>query len=70
MEKHNIRLLDSQRSRLESGVKSLAAKGAREGLVVMDDHRFVVSVTNKTVITALTAKDRDVYTNIDGVVFA
>lgn len=58
--------------RLESGIGRAAAKGAREAVVLIDDTAFVVSVSNRTVITALgTAQMRDhVFTNIDSAAIA
>ena len=57
-------------NRLEDGVSRAAAKGAREALVLVDGTAFVVSVRNRTVITAVGAdqmRDR-VFTNIDSAV--
>ena len=45
----------------------MAAKGARESLIYMNDLAFVVSVKNRTVITAMdgpSAKE-NIFTNID-----
>ncbi len=58
--------------RLQSGVERAAGKGARESVVFVDNTAFVVSVRNRTVITAV---DRDhmkdhVFTNIDSAVIA
>ena len=58
--------------RLQSGVERAAGKGARESVVFVDSTAFVVSVKNRTVITAV---DRDhmkdhVFTNIDSAVIA
>jgi flagellar operon protein len=58
--------------RLQSGVERAAGKGARESVVFVDSTAFVVSVRNRTVITAV---DRDhmkdhVFTNIDSAVIA
>lgn len=53
--------------RLEGAVDRLAAKGGREAIVMMDKLAVVVSVTNRTVITAVDQdgmKDQ-VFTNID-----
>jgi flagellar operon protein len=53
--------------RLEGAVDRLAAKGGREAIVMMDSLAVVVSVTNRTVITAVDQggmKDQ-VFTNID-----
>jgi flagellar operon protein len=58
--------------RLESAVDKLAAKGARESLVLLDDNAMVVSVRNRTVITALSREQarENVFTNIDSAVIA
>jgi flagellar operon protein len=58
--------------RLQAGVERAAGKGARESVVFVDNTAFVVSVRNRTVITAV---DRDhmkdhVFTNIDSAVIA
>jgi flagellar operon protein len=58
--------------RLQSGVERAAGKGARESVVFVDNTAFVVSIRNRTVITAV---DRDhmkdhVFTNIDSAVIA
>lgn len=56
--------------RVKGGVDRAAAKGARESLVLMDDVALVVSVKNRTVITAVdkaSLKD-NVFTNIDSAV--
>ena len=58
--------------RLQAGVDRAAGKGARESVVFVDNTAFVVSVRNRTVITAV---DRDhmkdhVFTNIDSAVIA
>ena len=57
-------------ARLESAVGKAQARGARESLVLMDNVALVVSVKNRTVITAVDAaslKD-NVFTNIDSAV--
>jgi flagellar operon protein len=56
--------------RLMSAVGRAEEKGARESLILVDDLAFVVSVRNRTVITAVDqgrAKE-NVFTNIDSVV--
>jgi flagellar operon protein len=58
--------------RLDEGVDRAARKGARDAVVFVEGTAFVVSVRNKTVITAV---DRDhmrdhVFTNIDSAVIA
>ena len=58
--------------RLQEGVARAESKGARESVVLVDGTAFVVSVQNKTVITAVDpAHMRDhVFTNIDSAVIA
>jgi flagellar operon protein len=58
--------------RLNEGVSRAAGKGGRESVVFVDGTAFVVSVRNKTVITAVDpAHMRDhVFTNIDSAVIA
>jgi len=58
--------------RLERGVEMAANKNARNAVVMVDNTAFVVSVQNKTVITAIdSAQMRDhVFTNIDSAVLA
>jgi flagellar operon protein len=57
-------------ARLDGAVQRAATKGSRESLVLVDGTAFVVSVRNKTVITAVDAQSmRDhVFTNIDSAV--
>ncbi|PTL59167.1 TIGR02530 family flagellar biosynthesis protein [Paraconexibacter algicola] len=58
--------------RLDDGVTRAAGKGARETVVLVDQSAFVVSVRNRTVITAIDREQmRDhVFTNIDSAVIA
>ena len=56
--------------RLKSAVEKAEEKGSRDSLVLLDDLAFVVSVKNKTVITAVDNRraKEGVFTNIDSVV--
>ena len=70
--RRGIELTQATLARLQSGVERAAGKGARESVVFVDSTAFVVSVRNRTVITAV---DRDhmkdhVFTNIDSAVIA
>ena len=58
--------------RLQEGVARAAGKGARDSVVLVDGTAFVVSVKNRTVITAVDPGHmRDhVFTNIDSAVIA
>ena len=53
--------------RLDDAVDKMAQKGARESLIYMNDMAFVVSVANRTVITAMDGKSarENIFTNID-----
>ena len=67
LSQRQIAVTPEMQQRLEGAVDKLAAKGGRESIVLMDRMAFVVSVTNRTVITAV---DQDgmrdqVFTNID-----
>ena len=54
-------------ARLGEAVDRLAAKGARESLVYLNDAALVVSVANRTVITAMdgTSAKNNIFMNID-----
>lgn len=57
-------------NRLSQGVDQVAARGGRESLVLMDQSAFVVSVPNRTVITAIDQAQiqNNVFTNIDSAI--
>lgn len=65
--------LDAERlQRLERAVDRAAEKGSRDSLVLLDELAVVVSVQNRTVVTAMDEASRkeSVFTNIDSVVIA
>jgi len=64
----NIDMTDEQLVRLEEGAKKAQEKGIKESLVMVDNLAFIVSITNNTVITAVSDDDSKVFTNIDGAV--
>lgn len=66
----NISLSEQDLARIDTAVNKAAAKGARQSLLVMQDMAFIVSVTNRTVITALDggSMKENVFTNIDSAV--
>jgi flagellar operon protein len=70
LSQRQISVTPEVQQRLEGAVDKLAAKGGRESLVLVDQMAFVVSVSNRTVITAVDqAGMRDqVFTNIDSAV--
>jgi flagellar operon protein len=59
-------------ARLTEGVDRAAAKGSRDALVLVDGTAFVVSVANRTVITAVdpSSMKQRVFTNIDSAVIS
>lgn len=70
MESRNIEMDAQKWDRVLQGVDRAAQKGAKESLVLCDDIALVVSVKNRTVITAVEqAKLKEnVFTNIDSAV--
>ena len=71
LQTRNINMTPAQMDQLKTAVDKAAQKGARESLILMNnDLALVVSVTNRTVITAMdgsSIKD-NVFTNIDSAV--
>jgi flagellar operon protein len=72
VERRGIELDPSTLSRLSQGVQRAAGKGSRDSLVLVDGNAFVVSVSNRTVITAVGSEHMkdNVFTNIDSAVIA
>lgn len=68
--KRNIQITLDQLERLKGAVERARDKGGKDTLVMVDDKAFVVSVENRTVITALSgsAIKEGVFTNIDSAV--
>jgi flagellar operon protein len=70
LQSRNIELGKAEWERVMNGVNKAAEKGAKESLVMVDDVALVVSIKNRTVITAVdkaNLKD-NVFTNIDSAV--
>ena len=62
-----IDLSEKELAKLDDTVDRMAGKGARESLIYMNDVALIVSVANRTVITAMdgpSAKE-NIFTNID-----
>lgn len=59
-----------QWQRVNDGVQKAASKGARESLVLLDDVALVISIRNRTVITAVDKEQLkdNVFTHIDSAV--
>jgi flagellar operon protein len=72
IEHRGINLDEATMARLDGGVQRAAAKGSRDSLVLVDETAFVVSVPNRTVITAVDREHmrEQVFTNIDSAVIA
>jgi flagellar operon protein len=70
LDSRDIQLGSEQWERVLEGVDRAAGKGARESLVMVDDVALVVSVKNRTVITAMDRQNlmNNVFTNIDSAV--
>ena len=67
MESRNLDFSEQDLAKLDDTVERMAQKGAKESLIYMKDVALVVSVKNKTVITAMdgaSAKE-NIFTNID-----
>ncbi|RMG63765.1 MAG: flagellar protein [Calditrichaeota bacterium] len=70
LKSRNIHLDEASLERLNRAVERADSKGAREALILMNDLAFIVSVDNRTVITAIDSdsmKD-SIFTNIDSAV--
>ena len=72
LQSRGLELTPERMSRLVDGVAQAAAKGARSSLVLLDNLALVVSVNNRTVITAMDCQQLkdNVFTNIDSAVIA
>ena len=66
----NIAFSTEQLKQLEGAVTSVAQKGGKDSLVMMGDAALVVSVKNRTVVTAMDKSQMmgNVFTNIDSAV--
>ncbi|MFW6380948.1 MAG: TIGR02530 family flagellar biosynthesis protein [Bacillota bacterium] len=66
-----INISENELEKLQDAVQKAEDKGARDSLVMVDQVAYVVSVENKTVITAMNGEDmqENVFTNIDSAVF-
>jgi flagellar operon protein len=68
--KRGISLTPGHLQRLYDAVEKAAAKGAQDSLILVDNFAFVVSVKNRTVVTAIDGASLrgNVFTNIDSAV--
>jgi flagellar operon protein len=67
LKERGIELGEKELEKLEGAVSSVAAKGGNESLIMVGDAALVVSVKNRTVITAFDRNNMDgnVFTRID-----
>jgi len=72
VQRRGIDLNPSTLTRLHEGVGRAAGKGSRDSVVLVDGTAFVVSVGNRTVLTAVDAQHmrEHVFTNVDSAVIA
>ncbi|MCB9365975.1 MAG: hypothetical protein H6508_02135 [Calditrichaeota bacterium] len=72
LQHRQISLSDPQMARLAQGVNSAADKGGESSLVLLDNLAFIVSVRNRTVVTAMDQAQTGshVFTQIDSAVIA
>jgi flagellar operon protein len=72
IERRDIDVGPEALQRLQGGIDRAAGKGARDAVVLVDGTAFVVSVRNRTVITAVDPEHmrEQVFTNIDSAVIA
>lgn len=63
-------LTDGDLARINDAVQKAANKGARESLILMENLALVVSIKNRTVITAVDGErmKENIFTNIDSAV--
>ncbi len=67
MAERKISLPQEAWQKLSTTIDKMAAKGAKEGLIYMQNTAFVVSVSHKMIITAVDGKHLtdNIFTNID-----
>lgn len=70
LQSRGIHLGKDELQRLQQAVDLAAAKGSKDALVLLGDVAMVVSVVNRTVVTALDREQAkaNVFTNIDSAV--
>lgn len=70
LQARNITLSAADLANLEGAVNSVALKGGKESLVMMGNSALVVSIKNRTVVTAMDRSQMkgNVFTNIDSAV--
>lgn len=72
LQSRGIELDEADLEDLSKAVDQLRKKGARESLVLLGDHAFIVGVPDRKVVTAMTRQEAvgNIFTNIDSTVVA
>ena len=72
LEARKIRLSETDMTELQQAVTRAEEKGGKDSLVLLRDMAFIVSVKNRTVVTAMDSEHlkENVFTNIDSAVVA
>jgi flagellar operon protein len=72
LESRNIELDEGDLQRLGGAVDAASEKGVQDSLIVMNGLAFIVSIPDRTVVTAMPVSEASssVFTNIDGAVIA
>lgn len=72
LHERGITLEGNELARLSGAVAQAEEKGATDSLILIDDKAFIVSIRNRTVVTAMIGDTitNNVFTNIDSTVLA
>ena len=72
LNERNITLNQADMSNLHNAIAMAEKKGSQDSLVLLRDMAFIVSVKNKTVVTAMQGETmkENVFTNLDSAVIA
>jgi flagellar operon protein len=70
LNERGITLSDDELSRLSGAVSHAEEKGVNDSLILVNDKAFIVSIKNRTVVTAMTGEclKNNVFTNIDSTI--
>ena len=70
LESRNIELNDGDLRKLTDAINQAQSKGVQDSLILMNGLAFIVSIRDRTVVTAMPLGDTssNIFTNIDGTV--
>ncbi|MBN2482998.1 MAG: hypothetical protein JXD21_02190 [Candidatus Omnitrophica bacterium] len=70
IQRREIKFDETRLNKLKTAVEMADKKGARSSLVLMEDLALIVSIKNRTVITAIDGRNvkENVFTNIDSAI--